>query len=107
MSQDLPQYELWQQCRDWLINVGALERNIECNHLRELGAALKDGVRLCKLANILKDGCIEKSSIYVIISDSSVSFDTIIKCSVNIPCTEIRDLLGSDIILCDIFMAYH
>ncbi|KAE9553599.1 hypothetical protein FO519_003194 [Halicephalobus sp. NKZ332] len=72
MSQDLPQYELWQKCRDWLITVGALERNIDCNHLKELGAALKDGVRLCKLANILKEGCIEKSSIYVIISDSSV-----------------------------------
>lgn len=74
MSQD--QRELWQECRDWLVTVGALERSMIINQLKELGAALKDGIRLCKLVNILKDGCIDNRSIYVIISDSSVSYKT-------------------------------
>lgn len=72
------QLEFWQQCRDWMIAVGALEDDIEYNSLNEFVLALQDGVRLCKLANILETGCIEESTIYFHASDSSVSFYIIV-----------------------------
>lgn len=67
------QNDFWQKCRDWMISVGALEKDIEYNQLIEFALALKDGVRLCELANILKKGCIENSSVHFYTSDSYVS----------------------------------
>ena len=56
--------ELWEQCADWLVSAGVLE--FDEIKLRELAAALKDGVRLCKLANRLIDGCVDYRQIYQI-----------------------------------------
>ncbi|KAE9553971.1 hypothetical protein FO519_002835 [Halicephalobus sp. NKZ332] len=71
MSRNISKKEFWQECRDWLMNVGALERDIKCNELEELGMVLKDGIRLCYLINILKDESIEKGEIYFNNSDLS------------------------------------
>jgi hypothetical protein len=57
--------ELWEQCADWLIEAKIeLPNQSSKLQLRDLAASLKDGVRLCKLANTLKSGCVEYRHIY-------------------------------------------
>lgn len=57
--------ELWEQCADWLIEAKIeLPNQSSKLQLRDLAASLKDGVRLCKLANTLKAGCVEYRHIY-------------------------------------------